>query len=172
MKKFAILPFLIPRASRSKLWLFVLNIILARTIPFNRPHRFRLLSIAQNKIQAFAPYRRSNHNHIRGVHACAIATVAEFSAGFLLLTQLDPTRYRLIMGKLDADYLYQAKQDIIAQTELSEQDLHEKIVMPLGHQESATIVMTTSIHDISGNSVARVETTWQVKNWETVRTKV
>lgn len=172
MNKFAILPFLIPRARRSKPWLFVLNTILARTIPFNRPHRFRILAIAQNKIETFAPYRRSNYNHIRGVHACAIATVAEFSAGFLLLTRLDPTRYRLIMGKLEADYFYQAKKDIIAMAELSEQELHEKIVAPLRHQDSTTIVMTTSIRDVSGNSVARVETTWQVKNWDTVRTKV
>ena len=172
MKKFALLPYLVPRARRSKSWLFVLNTILARTVPFNRPHGFRIHSIAQNTIEAFAPYRRSNHNHIRGVHACAIATVAEFSAGFLLLTRLDPTRYRLIMGKLEADYFYQAKKDIIAQADLADHDLQEKIVTPLTHQDSATIVMTTSIRDVAGNSVARVETTWQVKNWETVRTKV
>jgi len=172
MNKFAILSYLIPRARRSNLWLFVLNAILARTIPFNKPHKFRILSIAQNTIETFAPYRRSNHNHIRGVHACAIATVAEFSAGFLLLTKLDPTRYRLIMGKLEAEYFYQAKKDIIAAAELSEQDLQEKIVAPLRHEDSATIVMTTSISDVSGNNVARVETTWQVKNWDTVRTKV
>jgi acyl-coenzyme A thioesterase PaaI-like protein len=172
MKNFALLPYLIPRAKRSKLWLLVLNIILARTIPFNRPHGFRLHSIAQNKIEAFAPYRRSNHNHIRGVHACAIATVAEFSAGFLLLTRLDPTRYRLIMGKLEAKYFYQAKKDIIARADLADHVLQEKIVTPLKDQDSATIVMTTLIRDVAGNSVARVETTWQVKNWETVRTKV
>ncbi len=172
MKNFAILPYLLPRAKRSKFWLFVLNTILARTIPFNSPHKFRIQSIAQNKIETFAPYRRSNHNHIRGIHACAIATVAEFSAGFLLLTKLDPTRYRLIMGKLEADYFYQAKQDIVAEAELSEKDLQEKVVNPLRHGDSATIVMTTSIRDISGNSVARVETTWQVKNWDSVRTKV
>jgi acyl-coenzyme A thioesterase PaaI-like protein len=172
MSKFAILPYLIPRARRSTFWLFVLNKILARTIPFNKPHKFRILSIAENSIETFAPYRRSNHNHIRGVHACAIATVAEFSAGFLLLTKLDPTQYRLIMAKLDADYFYQAKKDIIAQAELSEQDFHEKIVVPLSHEDSTTIVMTTFIRDISGNNVAQVKTTWQVKNWDTVRTKV
>ena len=172
MKGFAILPYLIPRARRSSLWLFILNTILARTIPFNRPHRFRILGIDQHKITTFAPYRRSNFNHIRGVHACAIATVAEFSAGFLLLTKLDPTRYRLIMGRLEADYFYQAKEDIIATAELSEADLQEKVVEPLRHEDAVTIVMTTSLSDVSGNDVARVKTTWQVKNWAKVRTKV
>lgn len=172
MKGFALLPYLIPRARKSSFWVFILNSILARTIPFNRPHRFRILGIDQNKITTFAPYRRSNFNHIRGVHACAIATVAEFSAGFLLLTKLDPTRYRLIMGRLEADYFYQAKEDIVATAELSEADLQAKVVEPLSHKEAVTIVMTTSLSDVSGNDVARVRTTWQVKNWAKVRTKV
>ncbi|MDJ0621929.1 MAG: DUF4442 domain-containing protein [Desulfocapsaceae bacterium] len=172
MKGFAILPYLIPRARRSKKWLFILNVLLARTIPFNKPHRFRIRSIAENSIETFAPYRRSNFNHIRGVHACAIATVAEFSAGFLLLTKLDPTKYRLIMGKLEAEYFYQAKKDIVATAELSEDDLQDNIIQPLRSAEATSIVMTTVLEDISGNMVARVKTTWQVKNWKSVRTKV
>jgi len=172
MKGFGILPFLIPRAKKTGGWLFVLNALLARTIPFNRPHRFRIRSIGESSIETFAPYRRSNFNHIRGVHACAIATVAEFSAGFLLLTKLDPTRYRLIMGKLEAEYYYQAKKDIVAVAELSNDELQDKIIQPLESADSTTIVMTTLIGDISGNKVARVRTTWQVKNWGSVRTKV
>lgn len=172
MKSFGILPYLIPRAKKSGGWLFILNTLLARTIPFNKPHRFRIRSIEEGRIETYAPYRRSNFNHIRGVHACAIATVAEFSAGFLLLTKLDSTKYRLIMGKLEADYYYQAKQDIVAVAELSNDELLDKIIQPLESADSATIVMTTVIGDISGNNVARVRTTWQVKNWGNVRTKV
>lgn len=172
MKGFAILSYLIPRARKSPFWLAVLNILLARTIPFNKPHRFRIQSIAENSITTFAPYRRSNFNHIRGVHACALATVAEFSAGFLLLAKLEPTHYRLIMGKLEAEYFYQAKEDIVATAELAESKLQDEILEPLRSADAATIVMTTTIHDVSGNEVAKVCTTWQVKKWESVRTRV
>ena len=172
MKGSAILPYLIPRARRSPFWLVVLNILLAWTIPFNKPHRFRIRAIAKNRITTYAPYRRSNFNHIRGVHACAIATVAEFSAGFLLLTKLEPTRYRLIMGKLEAEYFYQAKEDIVATAELSDNDLRDEVIKPLRSADSTTIVMTTVIDDISGNNVAKVRTTWQVKKWKSVRTRV
>lgn len=172
MKSFALLPFLVSRSRYSRFWLFVLNAILARTIPFNKPHRFRITAIAEDAITAYTPYRRSNHNHIRGIHACAIATVAEFCAGFLLLTRLDPSRYRLIMGRLEADYSYQAKQPIIAEARISEDELQRCVHQPLEKELPATVVMTTLLRDLSGNHIAEVKTTWQVKDWQSVRTKV
>lgn len=167
-----LLPHLIVKARRSGFWLFVLNLLMARTIPFNSPHKFRISEMSDEHLRTFAPYRKSNFNHIRGIHACAIATVAEFSAGFLLLTKLDPSKYRLIMGRLDADYTYQAKEDIIALAELTSERLHEEVLAPLEQGESTEIVMTTVVSDVSGNEVAEVRTTWQVKRWDRVKTKV
>ncbi len=172
MNRLELLPRLIGKAKQSTLWLYVLNLLMARLIPFNRPHKFSILEISEELIRTTAPYRRSNHNHIKGIHACAIATIAEFSAGFLLLTKLDPARYRLIMAKLDADYSYQAKEDIIAEALLSTERLQQEVIAPLEEMESTTIIMTTVVRDTSGNEVAVVRTTWQVKCWEKVRTKV
>ncbi len=172
MNRLELLPRLISKAKQSNLWLYVLNFLMARIIPFNRPHKFSILSISEELIRTSAPYRKSNHNHIRGIHACAIATIAEFSAGFLLLTKLDPAKYRLIMAKLDADYSYQAKEDIIAEAELSTARLQEEVITPLEGQDSTTIIMTTVVWDMSGNEVAVVKTTWQVKRWDKVRTHV
>lgn len=44
-------------------------------------------------------------NHVRGIHVCAIATIAEFSTGFLLLTRLDDAKYRLIMSNMELEYV-------------------------------------------------------------------
>lgn len=76
------------------------------------------------------------------------------------------------MGKLDADYFYQAKKDIIAEAHLSGERLLNEVVNPLKKSESTAIMMTTDVRDISDNHVASVKTTWQVKRWEKVRTKV
>ncbi len=168
----ALLSFLMARAGKSAFWLYVLNLLLSRTIPFNNPHKFRIIEIDAEKISTFAPYRRSNFNHIKGIHACAIATAAEFSAGFLLLSSLDPTQYRLIMSKLDAEYFYQAKKDIIASAQLSEERLHKEVLLPLADSEATTIEMKTVVRDVAENTVAEVKTTWQVKRWNRVRTKV
>jgi len=93
-------------------------------------------------------------------------------AGFLLLTKLDPAKYRLIMAKLDADYFYQAKADNIAEAQVSNERLHRKVISPLQRSEQTTIVLTTEVLDVSNHRIASVKTTWQVKRRDKVRTKV
>jgi acyl-coenzyme A thioesterase PaaI-like protein len=172
MNGFDLLPRLIVKARHSRKWLWVLNFMMSRIVPFNRPHGFSIVELAEERVVTRASYRRSNHNHIRSIHACAIATVAEFSAGLMLLSRLDPTRFRLIMSKLDVDYLYQAKQDITAETGLSNAELQDRVLKPLEDAESHSIVMETLVSDRDGNLVANVHTTWQIKRWDKVRTKV
>ena len=43
---------------------------------------------------------------------------------------------------------------------------------PLEDAESHSIVMETLVSDRDGNLVANVHTTWQIKRWDKVRTKV
>ena len=76
------------------------------------------------------------------------------------------------MGKLEAEYYYQAKGDIIAQAELTAGSLAEEVFLPLENNDSTIIVLTTSVSDVSGNEVAKVNTTWQIKRWDKVRTRV
>ena len=172
MKGFDLLPKLTLRARTSNFWLLILNKLLGRVIPFNRPHGFRILEIGDHFIRTTSSYKRSNHNHVRGIHACAIATVAEFSAGFLLLTKLNPNRYRLIMSRIEVDYLYQAKEQIISESFLAPERLEEEVIEPLEKQELISIRMKSLVNDVSGNEIAVAYTTWQVKRWDRVRTKV
>ncbi|MBE0586176.1 MAG: DUF4442 domain-containing protein [Desulfofustis sp.] len=166
------LPKLIERARYSSRWLLALNLLLGRVIPFNRPHGFRIAAISEEMVRSSATYRRVNRNHVRGVHACAIATVAEMSAGFLLLSRLDPLRYRLIMARLEVDYHYQAKEDIVSESVLPNQRLEDEIIGPLRDQEAVTICMQSLVTDRSGNRIAEGQTTWQIKRWDRVRTKL
>lgn len=172
MNGFNLLSSLAEKAKRSPFWLGVLNLLLGRVIPFNRPHGFRLVRIENNTITTTVPYKRKNHNHIRGIHACALATVAEFSAGFLLLTVLDPQRFRLIMSKLEIDYVYQAKAQVFSESSVDQRLLDQEVVAPLNHQESVSITIKSQLTDASGNLVAVAQTTWQIKRWDQVRTAV
>ena len=172
MNGFDLLPKLTVRARRSKAWLKVLNLVLGRVIPFNRPHGFHVVEIEHGRVRTGASYKRLNHNHIRGIHACAIATIAEFSSGFVLLSRLDPSRYRLIMSRLEVDYVYQAKMAITAETRLDDSVLNERVLEPLRSADSCSIVMETEIDDAAGNRIATAHTTWQIKDWTKVRTQV
>lgn len=166
------LPKLIDRARRSPFWLTLLNLALGRIIPFNRPHGFRIVEIAPDRVCSAASYKRVNCNHVRGVHACAIATVAELSAGFLLLSRLDPARYRLIMARIEVDYHYQAKEGIISVSSLSAEQLDREVIGPLREQEAVSIRLQSLVRDNSGNDIATGHTTWQIKRWERVRTQI
>ncbi len=172
MSGFDLIPGLIRKGQTSSFWLWVLNLTMAYVIPFNRPHGFKVVGIDDDTIISCAPYRRKNHNHLRGIHACAIATIGEFSAGFLLLSKLDLTQYRLIMSKLEVEYLYQAKQEITAKANLSEEEFQRMVIEPLKDQESCNIVMVTEISDGDANKVALAKTSWQIKRWDKVRTTI
>ncbi|TYO95824.1 acyl-coenzyme A thioesterase PaaI-like protein [Geothermobacter ehrlichii] len=172
MKGFARLPALLEGARRSKFRLWLLNLLLGRLIPFNRPHGIRVLAIDQDQVQTAAPYRRRNHNHLRGIHACCIATVAEFSSGLLFLSRLNPSRYRLIMAKLEIDYRYQAKGAIVATSRLSDAELKERVLKPLATSDRVLTTLATEVHDQQGNLVAVAQVTWQIKPWDKVRTGV
>ena len=75
-------------AKNSKFGLFKLNLGLGYVIPFNRPHKIKILEIKDDSVKTIIPYRRKNFNHIKGLHACGMATAAEFSSGFMLILSL------------------------------------------------------------------------------------
>ena len=171
MRLFDLLAPLTGKARKSRAWLWVLNLVLGLVIPFNRPHGFGLEAIGDEFVRTRARYRKSNFNHIRGIHACAIATIAEFSAGFLLLTRLDPARYRLIMSDLQVEYTYQAKEDIFSESRCTGERLLAEVISPLEQQELVTVKMESRVFDASGNAIALAHTTWQIKRWDKVKTK-
>jgi hypothetical protein len=163
---------LLQQAETSSFYRWLLNRGLGYTIPFNRPHGFEILEISAQHLKILLPYRRSNFNHIRGIHACALATVSEFSTGLLLIKRLDPSKYRLIMQRLEMDYHYQGKMDAIANFVLDDKWLSENIVEPLKEKDSVVITCEVNIHDIAGNHLTTGKVYWQIKDWQKVKTKV
>lgn len=162
----------IEKAKSSDFYLKLLNLGLNRMVPFNKPHGFKVLEIGGHHLKTKVPYMRKNFNHIRGIHACALATLSEFTTGFLLLIKLDPKKYRLIMQKLVMEYHYQAKLDAFAYFSLSDEWLDAEVYNPLKSAEKITIDCIIKIHDTDGNHLSTGTVTWQIKNWEKVKTKV
>lgn len=172
MKGFSPLPKLLAGARRSRFRLWLLNLLLGRLIPFNRPHGVRIVSLGADQVQTSAPDRRRNHNHLGGIHACCIAAVAEFSSGLLVLSKLNPNRYRLIMARLEIDYHYQAKGTIIAITSLTGDELEQRMLVSTGRRDKEQATLSTEVFDPQKNLVATVRVTWQIKPWARVRTRI
>lgn len=162
----------IENAKKTKFGLWKLNFGLFRIIPFNKPHDIKLHKLTDNSIETIIPYKRKNFNHIKGIHACGLATCAEFASGFLLLTRLDSKKYRLIMKRIEMSYHYQAKSDVVARFELNDDWLTEQILKPLTIKDSIFIKCKIELYDKNDNHVATGITDWQVKDWKKVKTKM
>lgn len=163
---------IIEKAKKSPFYRSLLNFSLNRMIPFNKPHGFLVAEIGDYHLKTKIPYKTRNFNHIRGLHACALATLSEFTTGFLLVTKLDAKKYRLIMQKLEMNYHYQGKMDAFAEFKISEDWLSEKIYETLKTAEAVVVVCEVKIHDVNGNHLTTGLVHWQIKEWNKVKTKV
>ena len=161
----------VKKAQSSGFYRWILNVFLNRLIPFNQPHGFSVMEIENYRIKTLLPYKRRNFNHIKGLHACALATLSEFTTGFLLISRLDMKRYRLILQRLEMDYLYQGKMGATAEFTISEEWLKEKVYEPLTKQEAIVIPCEVKIHDNKGNHLTTGKVFWQIKDWNKVKTK-
>jgi acyl-coenzyme A thioesterase PaaI-like protein len=162
---------LIQKAQSSRPHLWLLNRLMNHAVPFNKPHGFQVLKISETSIQTFAPCHKKNFNHVRGIHACAIATVGELSAGLMLMHHFSQKKYRIIMSQIQIDYHYQAKKNITATAQLS--PIEKTTIMEAlssDHKTSHTLV--TEIRDDDQVSIATVKSTWQIKCWDQVKTKL
>ena len=162
---------LLEKAKTSKRHLGLLNFGLARMIPFNKPHGFRIVEIKDFKVTTLLPYKRANFNHIKGLHACGLATLSEFTTGIVLLSSLDLKKYRIIMQRMEMTYHYQGKMDTHAVFEIDQKWLEEKVIIPLQSQEAIVVNCEIKTHDVQGNHISTGNIFWQIKDWEKVKTK-
>lgn len=162
----------IANAKSSSFGLWKLNFGLGMMIPFNKPHKIKIKTIEDDKVTTIIPYKRKNFNHIKGIHACGMATAAEFASGFLLLTKLGAKKYRLIMQSLRMEYVYQAKTDIIAEFSVDDAWIEEKVKTPLKSEDAVLIECEIKLFDANKNHVATGYTNWQIKDWQKVKTKL
>ncbi|MBN8576700.1 MAG: DUF4442 domain-containing protein [Cytophagales bacterium] len=162
---------ILAKARHSGFYLWLLNSALSRMIPFNKPHGFRIIELKEHRIKTSMPYKRRNFNHIRGLHACGLATLSEFTTGFLLLSILGMKQYRIILQRLEMNYHYQGKMAAMAEFVISKEWVEEKIMHPLQSQEAVVVPCEIKIYDVKGNHLTTGLVHWQFKDWAKVKTK-
>jgi acyl-coenzyme A thioesterase PaaI-like protein len=149
--------------------LMALNKVLTVGIAFNAPHGFKIKEISEDNVRISLPNRKLNHNHLGGIHACAMATVGEYCAGMSLLKTFGASKYRLILSDLHVKYTYQGRSDLegTCSPRQIDQDAVKKV---LDSEGKYLQTLETLIRDKNGKDVATVTTTWQLKTWAQVKT--
>tara|TARA_Y100001936_G_C16039423_1_gene650570 strand:+ start:672 stop:1190 length:519 start_codon:yes stop_codon:yes gene_type:complete len=154
--------------SETKLGLKAIDRLFKFGIPFNSPHKIKMRSISNELVAMELPLIRANKNHLGTMHACAIATVGEFCAGVLLIKNLDPSKYRVVMTNLDVTYLKHGASDLGARCEQTATTLSQAREQ-LQNSASTEITLETNIFNKTDEICAKVVTTWQLKNWNKVK---
>jgi len=159
------------KAQNSGFYLWLLNFLLGRGIPSNKPHNLKIMKITGNSVEIKLPYMRKNLNHLKGLHACGLATLAEYSSGLLLMSNLDPAKYRLIMQSLEMNYFKQGKKTAIVKLSFEIDELQQKVILPLQENEAINFRQEVMIHDIENMHLCTAHVNWQIKDWSKVRMK-
>ncbi|WP_118975575.1 DUF4442 domain-containing protein [Taibaiella koreensis] len=161
----------VAKARRSSFQLWLLNMGLLRTVPFNKPHGLKVTQIGDDSITIVAKNVRPNRNHIKGIHACLLATLCEYVSGLSLLLRLDPKAYRIILKNIHMTYHYQAKKDVSVTFRLPDADFTKEVLQPLEHMEAIFKEFPAEVYDADGNHICTGLINWQIKSWKHVRTK-
>jgi acyl-coenzyme A thioesterase PaaI-like protein len=161
----------VQKAKDSKFHLWLLNTILLRTVPFNKPHGLKVVHIGDDDLTIEAKNIRPNQNHIKGIHACLLATLCEYVSGLSLLLKLDPKDYRIILKNINMTYHYQAKKNVRTTFSLPVDFFTKEILNPLQNAEAIFKEFAIDIYDEDQNHICTGLINWQIKSWKNVKTK-
>lgn len=114
---------------------------------------FHVQRLSPTSITATMPDRRRNRNHLASLHAMALAHLAEFTSGVLLLYAVGPDGYRTILREYSIEYLAKARGTITAKASFKR---------PKGSLDKKDIRVKVELVDAQGTVVARAEPVWRV----------
>lgn len=130
-------------------WLF--SRLLGRIVPYSGSIGARIDTLEPGHCVVLLHDRRAVRNHLRSVHAMALANLAELVTGLALMNSL-PAGARGILAGFSIDYLKKARGRLTA-------TCHCEVPADAGERE---YLLTGEIRDADGTVVAAARARWLV----------
>ncbi len=130
-------------------WLF--SVLLGRFVRYTGSIAPRVRELAPGHAVVAMRDRRAVRNHLRSVHAVALANLAEVSSGLALLAGL-PSEARAILVGLEIEYLKKGRGALLSRCEFA----------AVTSAEPRDVVVESVITDRAGDLVARGRAHWRV----------
>ena len=140
----------LPKSIRSTLW----SKAFGRIVPMVGTANIRYLEVDQDHVTVRIENQRNMQNHIKGVHAAAMALLAETATGFLTGLHVPDNRILLIKS-LHVDYLKVAQGGLTATATLSADQ--QKLI---ADNEKGELFIPVTVIDDSGNQPIHCEMLW------------
>ncbi len=139
-----------PKGIRSTLW----SKAFGRVVPMVGTANIRYLEVDKDHVTVRIENQRNMQNHIKGVHAAAMALLAETATGFLTGLHVPDDRIVLIKS-LHVDYLKVAQGGLTATANLSADQ--QKFI---AENEKGELLIPVTVIDDSGNEPIQCQMLW------------
>lgn len=130
-------------------WLF--SKLFARFIPYSGTVSPEILELSPGRAVIAIEDRRKIRNHLRSVHAVALANLGEMSTGLALGFGM-PAGSRSILVRLSCEYLKKARGRLVATAEAP----------AVASAETRDYEVTSLVRDGNGEIVAKTVAVWKV----------
>jgi len=130
-------------------WLF--SKLIGFAIPYTGSIQPRVVALKPGHAVVNLHDRRKVRNHLRSIHAIALANLAEFTTGLATLSGM-PQGSRAILTGLEVEYHKKARGTLKA----------ECISTPPSNDENQSLRVKTTIVDAQGDVVASGTATWLI----------
>ena len=140
----------LPKALRTTIW----SKTFGRIVPMVGTANIRYLEVSKEKVVVRIENNRNMQNHIKGVHAAAMALLAETATGFVTGLNVPDDRI-LLIKTLQVDYLKVASGGLTATATLSAEQQHFIL-----DNDKASLEIPISVVDDSGQSPIECKMVW------------
>ena len=140
----------LPKALRTTIW----SKTFGRIVPMVGTANIRYLEVSKEKVVVRIENHRNMQNHIKGVHAAAMALLAETATGFVTGLNVPDDRI-LLIKTLQVDYLKVASGGLTATATLSAEQ--QQFILD---NDKASLDIPISVVDDSGQSPIECKMVW------------
>jgi acyl-coenzyme A thioesterase PaaI-like protein len=120
-------------------------------VPYTGRLGARVVHFEPGHVRVRLVERRAVRNHLRSVHAVALANMGELATGLAMLGALPP-RVRGILTGLEVTYAKKARGVLVAECRCTVPEV----------LAATDVVVAADVRDAAGDAVARVAARWRV----------
>ncbi|MCP2039682.1 uncharacterized protein (TIGR00369 family) [Neisseria sp. HSC-16F19] len=128
--------------------------VMGRMVPFLKTAGLRFDRLSQEEVAVSIRSRRAVHNHIGGVHACAMALLAETATGFATIMNT-PDDKLILLKSMHIDYTRRSVGSMRAVATLDSAAAER-----IANEERGNFSVPCRVYDDSGEEPVTVDMVW------------